>query len=624
MIRSSVTREHVARRAGALTGRSPADVLDDVVELGPVGTVRTFRAADLVVRVDEDPRGTALEHEAMVLDALATAASPPLAPEVVARGRIDVDDAQARDRPYLAYPWIAGNTLEPSSSAVRARDIGAAWARLHAVRVMDLFGRLERERPLTLLESFRRSVEELKGWMAARELDGLGQDLLTLALSDLQRALRPYCIAQDHLFLTARRRVLCHGRPAPAFIVVRPDAPPVPPPLSFVGLDNACLGDAAEDLARFSLAAGLDEVAEDAMLRAYVDALDREGRRDRRFIPRYFARRTLALFARPVSRLDLVARMKRGDVPLLGDPVEVIEEQSRHAYEELAQAMNGLRDLGGRARPVGTAEVVAMGRILAVEEMILAGQAFRLAIVGQPYVGKTEVATRLAARLKHRFYGTAALSRALALVERDERASAAAAGLPPVVLSPRSLVETLFTRGFVLEPRVEPPFYLARLDGRDVTDELREGGPLQVRGAQLLDDEQIRDALRHALARGVGTGAAGDAGDRELGHGGEQGIVVEGAYAPSLLVGRSSTFHLSADIGVRRARLVSHRPDVGTEDDAQALLARLDQGAGDAPADAVTIDVGSRTAAAATLEILWHLLPPGRRPHEDLTGRAPL
>lgn len=613
MIRPSVSREAIARRAGALSGRSPADVLDEVVELGPVGTVRTFRAAGLVVRVDEDPGGTSLEHEAMVLDALATAASPPLAPEVMARGRIDVDAPErggARDRPYLAYPWIAGNVLDDASAAARARDVGAAWARLHGVRIMDLFGRLPRERPLTLLESFRRSVDELKGWMAARELDGLGQDLLTLALSDLQRALRPYCIAQDHLFLTARRRVLCHGRPSPSFIVVRPDAPPVPPPLAFVGLESACLGDAADDLASFSLAAGLDEVAEDAMLRAYVDGLDREGRLDRRLIPRYFARRTLGLFARPAARLDLVARMKRGDVPVVGDPVAAIEEQCRLTYDELACAMNGLRDLGGRARVVGAPEVMAMGRILALEEMMLEGQTFRIAVMGQPYVGKTEVATRLAARLKHRFYGTAALSRALALVEKLEREAAASAGLPPVLLGPRALVDALFARAFVLEPGPEPPFYLARLEGRDVTDELREGGALQVRGAQLLDDEAVRGALRDALVKDAARA--------------EQGIVVEGSYAPSLVGGRSSTFHLSADLGVRCARLVSHRPDVGSEEDAEALLARLDAAARDVPADAVHIDVGSRTAAAATLEILWHLLPPGRRPPEDLTGRAPL
>ena len=59
-------------------------------------------------------------------------------------------------------------------------------------------------------------------------------------------------------------------------------------------------------------------------------------------------------------------------------------------------------------------------------------------------------------------------------------------------------------------------------------------------------------------------------------------------------------------------------------DDAAQLLARLDQSMPPPPSEAVRVDVGSRTGAAATLEILWHLLPPGKRPHEDLSGRAPL
>jgi cytidylate kinase len=238
-----------------------------------------------------------------------------------------------------------------------------------------------------------------------------------------------------------------------------------------------------------------------------------------------------------------------------------------------------------------------MGRLVAVEEMVLADRVFRIGVLGQPYVGKTEIASQLARRLKHRLYGTAALSRALALIERDAPGARA-----------RELVEKLFERGFVLEPQPDPPFYRALLDIRDITDELREGGPLHVRGAQLLDDEAVRGALRDELLR----------------RSAREGVVVEGAYAASLLSGRAHLFHLTADPGVRRARLFSHRPDVGSEEEAAGLLARLDAAAPPVGSDVVVVDVGSRTAAAATLEILWHLLPPGRRPHEDLSGRAPL
>lgn len=601
MIQQNVTFEDVARQAQAVAGAGSAG--DDVLELAPQGTVRTFRVGDMLLRVDENPTGQALDVEALVLEALESAASPPLAPPLLGRGRMRVGDAG--DRSWLAYVWVPGQTLDRAAAAARARDTGTAWARLHAVRAMDLFGRLPRERPLTLLESFRRTVEELRGWLAARELDGLGQDLLTLALADLQRALRPWCIAQDHLFLTARRRVLCHGRASPEFVVVLHDAPPVPPPLRFVGLDGACLGDAAEDLASYAVAAGLDEAVEDAMLRAYLEALDREGRSDRRFLPRYFARRTLVLFSQPVARLDRIVRIKRGEVPVLGDPVVAIQEQSRLVYEELARAMNALRDLGGRARPVGVAEVMAMGKVLAVEEMLLAGRAFRVAVTGQPYVGKTEVAARLALRLRHRFFGTVAMSRALALLEMREQDTGAA---PAGGFSPQELVSRLFARGFALEALTDPPFYRAMLDGKDVTEDLRGTGALQLRGAQLLDEEPVRAALRDEIAARFGN----------------EGIVVEGTYAPMLLTGRSFHFQLAADVGVRRARLVSHRPDVESEEEAAALLARIDTASPQPATDAVPLDVGSRTAAAATLEILWHLLPPGQRPQADLSGRKPL
>jgi cytidylate kinase len=372
-----------------------------------------------------------------------------------------------------------------------------------------------------------------------------------------------------------------------------------------VGFDEATLGDAAEDLAAFALAAELDESAEEAMLNAYLGELDELRRPDAHFVSRYFARRALLLFSIPIARLARMTKVKRGDAVILRDPVVEIEEEAKKTYEELSRAMNGLRDLGGRARPVGANEVAAMGRLVAIEEMILHDRTFRIAVSGRPYVGKTEVASQLARRLRHRFVPTTALSRGLALAEQRLADQGRPAG------SLREAVTALFAAPFSIAPSPEPPFYKATLAGADVTQALHAGGALAVRAAALLDDDELRVMLRDALHADIGAA----------------GVVVEGPYAHALATSggvRAHAFHLDADDGVRRARLSAHRADLETDDAAAELLARLDDASAPPPQDAVVVDVGSRTAAAATLELLWHLLPPGRRPQEDLTGRTPL
>jgi hypothetical protein len=171
-------------------------------------------------------------------------------------------------------------------------------------------------------------------------------------------------------------------------------------------------------------------------------------------------------------------------------------------------------------------------------------------------------------------------------------------------------VKRLFETGFATTAIAVPPFYRAMIGPEDVTEELHAGGD-QVRAGQLLDDEVVREGLRDELARKHAA----------------DGIVVEGAFAAALMPGRVRHFHLVGDKGVRQARLMSHRPDVENEEEALALLDKLDEGQPPLPPDATTIDVGSRPAAAATLEILWNLLPPGRRPTGfavDLSGRMPL
>ncbi len=602
-MKQAVTVDVVAAAAAEVTGATQN--VSDVVELAPRGTLRSFKVdgrQPLTLRVDEDPASRRVDVEALTLVALQTAIEPAVVPPLITRHVLFGKDGI--ERRFLAYEWIDGQTLSPALSPVRAKECGAAFAQLHGARVMDLHGRLP-STTTTLLEGYRKAADELKAWLAHREQDGLGPDLLTLSLSDLLRALRPFVVAQDNLFKVTRRRVLCHGAPEPALVVARTERGPVLPHLCIVGLDKAALGDAAFDLAAFAVSAHLDDDAEDGLLGGYLDTLTAIGRKDRSFVGRFFACRTLELLARPVARLERIARIKRGDSPVLGEPVVALESESQLVIADIARAMNGLRDLAGRARTVTPAEVQAMGRVVAVEEMLLAGRTFRLSFTGEPYTGKTEVGAMVARRLGHKFFGTAALSRALALVERDALATSTTRP------TPKQLVSKLFEHGFTMEPSVEPPFYRAFLDGVDVTTSVQHetSDPERfVRAGVLLDDEQVRAALRDGLEKRF----AGE------------GLVLEGLYAEKVLPGRVVSFHLTGDIGVRRARLMGHRKDVESEDDAATLLGRLDEASPEAPPDATRIDVGSRPAAAAALEVLVQLLPPGRRPAADLTGRAPL
>lgn len=359
------TAHDVAHAAARLLGCRAHELVPHVVELDPHETLRTFRVKDLLLRVDEDADGDAVAAESLVLETLSTAAVPPLAPQLCGRGHMPLEASLSGGGPgvhraFLACRWIAGSVLDAAGAVRRVKAVGQLFARLHGARVMDLFGRLARQRPLTLLPTFRLAAAQLRGFVAARELDGLGPDALTRALLDLQSSMRDYCIAQDHLFLTARRRVLCHGRLAPRRILVPHDRGG----LLLLGFESACLGDAAEDLARFALAAGLDAHAQDALLHAYLEALDEHGRSAPRFLPRYCARRTLALFAQPVARLSAMVRLKRGELRVLGDPAAFMRELERAALEELARAMNGLRELTGQTAVVTTADVAALGRFL--------------------------------------------------------------------------------------------------------------------------------------------------------------------------------------------------------------------------------------------------------------------
>jgi cytidylate kinase/aminoglycoside phosphotransferase (APT) family kinase protein len=548
----------------------------DVVELVPQGTVRTFHVGKAILRVDADPDGDALPAERLALDALATGAVTPLAPKVIAGGRAEMGGLT---RPWLAYPFVDGRVLSAADVAERAEDIGRLMAHLHAARVFDLRQRFPRRGTMTLMESFKRVSDRLRAWSLGREADGLGQDELTLALSDLQRALRTYAIGLDHLFLPARRRALCHGRPEPRNIVAT-DAG-----LQLVSLGAAHLGDPAEDLAALSLAANLDKVAEDDLLHGYLDGLDAEGRSDVRFIPRFFARRTLGLLGRAVGRLDRLRRLKSGEIKVLGDVVVVLEGELAETYELLARALVGLRAATGARGDVSARDIAEMGRLVAYEELILRDRTFHIAVTGLPYAGKTHVGSALARRLGHAYVNTGALGRALALFEDTLEEK----------VEPHTLPRRMMSAGFEMLPARETPYYRVDLGGREVTFEIH-GGDHRARGIELLADPAVRRALRDELTRRAAGG----------------GLIVEGHYAADMLVGHPRRFHLACDDSVRRARLKNHR-GVESDDEATAMLAKLDDET-PVPDDVNHIDLGTRPAAAGALEILRHLLPPGRRP----------
>jgi hypothetical protein len=67
---------------------------------------------------------------------------------------------------------------------------------------------------------------------------------------------------------------------------------------------------------------------------------------------------------------------------------------------------------------------------------------------------------------------------------------------------------------------------------------------------------------------------------------------------------------------------MSHRPELADEEEADHLLTIIDESVPSPAADAMFIRIASRSAPAATLEILWHLVPPTRRANADLSGRA--
>ena len=574
-----------------LAGRSGADADANIIELPSYDEVRTFRMGSNVLRVDESRDGSALHAEELTLRVLGSTAEPRRAPSLTASGR---DMLLGQIRPWLSYPYIEGTTLTRNTAIDFASELGRLFASLHSTRVFDLRERFPNQRPLTLMETFRGVQEHLRSWQERRAEEGLGTDLLTLAIDDLQSALRPYVLENDPHFWVARRRVLCHGRLEPSRIVRDKEGS-----LRFVGLEHAFLGDAYEDLAHFVIAARLPPAAEEEMLLAYQAALTETGRSDPRMRARYQARRTLALLQMPAQRLYRLAHFKSKLRPSHDAMGPRVRHEMRATYEDLLEALNGLRTLLGNQRLLSLREVESMGRLIAYEDLLLDGQSFSLAITGRPYSGKTELSTQVADRLDHVYLNTDAMARAVAWWNLKHPSG-----------DNHGALQALFAHGLEMKTSVRAPFYGVFVAGEDISESLREPN-VRLTGAKLLDDPTFRMHMASLLGRMFPTG----------------GIVLEGAYANHMLPTGHRHFFIYRPPEMRTEHLMGHRKPLTDADDAGALLMHLDEATDPAPPEAIVIDLMQRPALSATLDILWHLIPPEQRPARpmtDFSGRKPL
>lgn len=574
-----------------LAGRSGADADAGIIELPSYDAVRTFRIGSNVLRVDESPDGSALRAEELCLRVLGSTSAPRRAPSLTACGR---DLIAGEMRPWLSYPYIEGTTLTRQTAIDAASELGTFFASLHTTPAFDLRERFPNQRPMTLMDAFRNMQEHLRSWQAYREAEGLGMDLLTLAIDDLQSALRPFVLENDPHFWVARRRVLCHGRLEPSRIVRDTDGF-----LRFVGLEHAYLGDPFEDLANFALAARLPSEAEEEMLRAYETQLAAKGRPDGRMRARYQARRTLGLLQLPAQRLYRLAHFKNKLRPSHDVMGARLRYEIRAAYDDLLEALNGLRSLLGNQRVLSLREVESMGRLIAYEDLLLEGKCFWLAITGRPYSGKTELSTQVANRLAHAYLNTDALARAVAWWTHAHETHDVDESL-----------KIIFTQKLQMKTSGQAPFYRVYVSDHDISDALRDPG-VRIAGAKLLDDATFRMQMASALKRQFPEG----------------GLVLEGAYANHMLPAGHHHFFIDRPPEMRREHLMGHRKPLADAEDANALLMHLDEATDPAPLEAIVIDLMQRPAVSAALDILWHLIAPEQRPARpmtDLSGRKPL
>ena len=464
-------------------------------------------------------------------------------------------------------------------------DVGTVarlCARLHdlpSLRPMRSFA--VQEKP-SILAVFQRVVENQRAYLLYREQDGLPQDMLALTLADLGRVVRRFVVAQEHHFLPHPRRTLCHGALDPTRLLRAGRE------LRLFGFEEARVGDAARDLALFAVAAKLDETTEDDLLDAYLDA---RAKSDDRFVHRYFAHKLLCVLERPVTRLLGLYRIKYQGAPVVGDVVEVLNQEMMTAIRELAAALTTLNDFLGRGRPLAPRDVASMGRLVAYEDYLLRGRNLVIGIEGAAYTQKTPVATELAARLEATYVNVGAWL----------RTGIQLAGAEPRAVGVEQVLAALAGHEVVLETVSEPPHYHVLVDGADVTDQLRTPELYQAQH-RLLGEARVRAALAAPL-RGLIRGAC----------------VVEAETLDQLLPDDARRFTLFAAPAVREKRQHEHAETLGRE---------LPTLAPAPPPEGVdAIDTSHAPTPQLALDIIQRCLPADLRAEilvPDFTGRRPL
>jgi cytidylate kinase len=463
----------------------------------------------LALRTAHPARAFLLRREAFALTHLAGSG---LAPTLLAHS----DGTTALPQPHHLLELPAGGPPTLPLSHEETFGMGELLGLLHRQNDVSLRRRSPSLGAVSLMAAFQALSDDVRAYLNRRERDGLPQDLLTVNLSDLMRALRRYVVAAEHHFLPPPSRVLCHGALDAQRFVVTPGGGRM-----LWGFEHAFAGDGALDLAQLCERSSLTEEQVLGLLDGYRAT---RGRRDGLLLARLCAWRVLFRLQRAVGALrelqDLTDLLDEG----LAGQTDALDGFVTAAREDMRLAINGLMDFTGPARPFSLREVEAMGALIAVEELHLRGSCPVLGIEGPAYTGKTPLAQELGRRLRVPWVGVAAVL----------RAAAWATGAPDAV-DDRTLADMLQRlQVHVVDNRLQLMW-----DGQDALTAAR-GDDVRL-PAGLATSARVRQALSEFLRRACVRGA-----------------VVEGQDLDGILPPGAHSFLLWANTAVRDSRRDAH------------------------------------------------------------------